>query len=396
MNNLYSYPKSWSNSKYGKILESTIKRSYGGKSLLLTFFLPFDILVISFLMVVKKQKIQFIVATEKWKELPAELALIGSVGCITDPSKLFTCLKNKCIYIPASVFYIPAALGLLFGKAEKQEKYSEFVIKFTKFLLKKFGLKNAVTIVHSDALPFARSLVISSNQIGYHTICIQHGTFREEIVIHEQDGFLCKTNFARSIQDGRIIKRHSPLTNIIVDEFFFKLKRDFKADRQSSLKVLLVGEGYHIIDPEFSDVYISKLILLAKELEREGFNVVYRPHPSESKMNWRKVFKFVDRMPLQKTVLDTAAVIGYSSTLLHEMSELGIPSFFLDVLENDHKIEGRNKNIIYKFNDFENFKTIVDKFSTNFEDRYKFKGLGGDYSQSKNLISFIVELVENN
>lgn len=309
--------------------------------------LPVDIL---YLIIIYPFKIKCAVffATEKWPDLIQAVTKDVEVACISHPVFIFKNFRSKVRYIPASIFYVPAAIGLFLPKSLNLW-WSNVIIYLAKKLLSHFYECNAALVVHSDALPFGRCLVLAANELGIKSVCIQHGNFRDCNIIREQDGFLCAHNIVRSVEDAQIIAASNEHTKIYVLPDFFKIKVGKNNRKSENLTVLLLGEGYHIVDPDFNRKYLAYLELIQAQLISYGVNVVFRPHPSEMGINWGKRFREINLDPLEACLGGVDAVIGYSSTLLYESAEIGLLAFYVDPLLNGHNITGRNGAYIYRF-----------------------------------------------
>jgi len=342
--NLYSYAGSWKNSIHSKTLWKTIRRTYLFKTVLLALVLPMD-LVIGVYIIVSGKRFNLFFATEKWPDFTEVSASRASTASILPPTHIIHYSKSK--YFPASIFYVPAAIGLFLPSA-LHNRWSSVVVMLTSSILKRLASTSATLVVHSDALPFGRALVVAANKIRIKTVCIQHGSFRESNIIDEQDGFLCDLNIVRSLEDSEIIRKASRQTDIHVIPDFFKIRLNQNREKKLRPRVILLGEGYHILDKDFNRVYLDYLVILQNELLERGVDVDFRPHPSERKMRWGNLFKSIDRGLLQESLSQANAVVGYSSTLLQECAEIGIPSFYVEPNGEERKIDNRNGVSIIK------------------------------------------------
>lgn len=345
---LYSHASSMSNKVHAETLWLQIKKAYAIKSYLLIFALPLDMLAIIFLLI-SKRKFECIFVTLKWQELIRKTSRKSKVSVVAAPNAILFCIKNNIGYIPASFFYILASIGVWLPRRFKG-KWSLLAVKLTSQMLNNFINHDSTLIVHSDALPFGRCLVMAGKELGLTTVCIQHGNFREYNIVSEQDGFLCNINITRSNEDSEIIKKSNPATTLMaIPDFFLLCTKDSKMG--SSHRVLLLGEGFHMLDKDFNKLYIEQLQYLEIELEKIGLEVLFRPHPSERNMNWNSKFHNVDSDDLIISMAKTSAIIGFSSTLLQEAAEIEIPAFYIDPLQTGHQIVGRNNAIIRKYID---------------------------------------------
>jgi hypothetical protein len=332
MIDLYSYPKSWGDQSSAETLEISIRNTYFKRGVLLLLLLPID-LIITFFMGVncRNNKSKIILLTEKWINLSEAFAAISSIAIIGLPNNILFCLKNRCRYFFISPVYVILALGFLLPRS-KRAKLSKFALLIAKYQLKKYTDVKCKVIVHSDALPFARTYIIAANELGLNTVCIQHGTFYKSHQVGERDGFLCKTNIVRSIVDGKIIKNANKFTNIYVADEFFKISISaLKKSIHDNVTIMLLGEGFHVMNKKFASSYMSVLKKLNMYYASLNIDVVFRPHPSEFWFNYRSDFQRIDRLQLNKSLAIADAVVGFSSSLLLEAAQIGIPSFHLSV-----------------------------------------------------------------
>jgi hypothetical protein len=333
------------NKVHAKTLWLQIKKTYAIKSIILIIALPFDIILLLYL-IINKKKYDCLFLTLKWPELITKKSLKANVAVVAAPTAILFCHRNKIEYIPASLFYILASFGLWIPK-KMREEWSFLAVKSITIMIRNFFKDTASLVVHSDALPFGRALVIAAKNLGVTTICIQHGNFREYNIVTEQDGFLCDVNITRSNEDSKIIKKSNPNTILKPIPDFFLLSTG-ESYRGAVPRVLLLGEGFHILDANFNNLYIRQLQSLALKIKKIGLEVVFRPHPSERNKYWKNKFENIDNDDLVTSLAKTSSVIGFSSTLLQEAAEIKIPTFYIDPLLNGHRIYGRNNAIISK------------------------------------------------
>lgn len=338
--NLYTYADSWENPIHSNTLWKTVRRTYLYKSLPLLFCLPLDALVLAFILISGK-RFCVLIATEKWPKLTEITAERARTACISPVTFIVNHFKSKASYFPASIFYLFAALGLALPR-RLRKRWSCITVDIVSMVLRQVAEKYATIVVHSDALPFGRALVMAANKSGIRTVCIQHGNFREYNVIKEQDGFLCMHNIVRSREDGLIIERASTQTVIHSMPDFFKIEVNKIKNERLTAKVMLLGEGYHIIDEKFNIKYLEYLSSLEVGLFNSGVDVKFRPHPSERTFDWSARFRNIDLTALEVSLADVDAVIGYSSTLLQEAAEIGIPSFYVEPIKCQRAMAGRN------------------------------------------------------
>ena len=199
--------------------------------------------------------------------------------------------------------------------------------------------------MHSDALPFARSILYATKNnstIQSLSVCIQHGIFHEHFQCTELDGSLADINVTRSEFDKALIENNNKESFYIISENFF-IPVVGEIDRNKSKPVILVGEGFHVVDKDLSIKYISRLKAVEAELLSKGWHVKYRPHPSEKLIYRSFGFKNIDTFDLKSSLAVALAYIGYSSTLLIEASSIGIPCYSLS-LDGEARVKLHRNN----------------------------------------------------
>lgn len=345
---LYSHAESMHNKVHAKTLWLEIRKTYTLKSILLAISLPFDILLFIYI-ILKGKKYDIIFSTRKWPDLITATSRSANVALLSAPNSILFCYRNNVEYVPASLFYLLTSIGVWIPK-KIHKNWSLIAIKSIDQFLGQLYKDKASLVVHSDALPFGRALVLASRNLSVRTICIQHGNFREYNIVEEQDGFLCDVNITRSAEDSRIIKKSNPSTILIAIPDFF-LPNVCNRQVGPTPRVLLLGEGFHVLDRDFNKTYIQYLQCLAKKLKDIGLEAVFRPHPSERNRYWGRTFKNIDYDDLSASLGRTDAIIGFNSTLLQEAAEIDIPTFYVDPLHRGHEIVGRNNIKILKFID---------------------------------------------
>lgn len=332
MVDLYSYTKSWAIKSHGLSIESELRKTYLIKSLLLILFLPIDVFLYFFVNLLgKKKKANLILLTGKWMELNYVFAKKTSVAHIGLAKYITYFFKNKCLFMLVSPVYIFSTVGLFLP--EKYKNYiGNFVISIAKAQLSKCSTSNSKVIVHSDALPFSRAYVMAANQLGLNTVCIQHGTFYGVHKILERDGFLCGSNIVRSATDASIILEANSKTSIHIATDFFVPKL-FRSTKLSSghIKILLLGEGLHVTERDFGIKYMATLKSLYAHYQAMDIDVAFRPHPSERGFFRRNNFNHIDSLALADSLSIVDAIVGFSSSLLLEAAQVGIPSFHIAV-----------------------------------------------------------------
>lgn len=328
---IYSYTDSWGNQEHGSAMWQSIKSAYTKRFFFLLLALPFDLLVMPYVFIRRLcGPAHITLLTNKWPKLAN--ALPGkNLLFIGTPRDFVRAILRGAQYFPAAPVYFLNIAGMYCAR-NNQERFGKLSILIAGKILKL--LCNATqfkVIVHSDALPFARAFVIAANSMHAESICIQHGHFYSETQVAEIDGFLCTTNIVRSSVDGELIAAISPNSKIILAPGFFKLSIETAPELQSAPVILLLGEGFYSVDKNFDKDYTTRLQQISLELELEGAKVIFRPHPSERKFNWKGRFSKVDISPIEKVLSQVDAVIGYGSTMLFEAASVDVLAIQVDI-----------------------------------------------------------------
>lgn len=275
-----------------------IMKSFLIKILVLSIFLPLDLLYIIINFSRFRNELDFIVFSEKYKMIRKKLN--GTVGVITYPTIELVLNKNlNILYIPASIYFILTFISIL----------SNHLIK-----LPFFQLKTAILVLHTDALMVPRYLL---KALKYkHSVCIQHGEFSYLNEIY--DGKLCSHNIVMGPDQAKLFESKSYPGELSVYENLRKPTVDPKVH-----SVVLVGRGLHINDALEHRSYQKKLKELYINLRCEGINVYYRPHPSENFWNYWYFFGKTEKN-LSKNEFNLGSLyVGLESTLLRQVCENG-------------------------------------------------------------------------
>lgn len=368
MQNLYSYFDSWQDKIHARTLKKATKKATFLKLLIIILILPFDIILFIFQKIFRIKVSDFI-ATDKWSDFNDFLGKNLKIGLISTPDKFIKNIKSGIIYIPASPIYFISCIGLWLP-SNCHLVWTNFVIKFNTSYLKSYLLsdhKKSYLIIHSDALPFARSLVFACNRLKINTVCIQHGVFHEQNIIFEVDGSKSDINIIRSEEDKNIIKNISPNSQYLVTPDFFLLTPNKNFIKKNTIpRILFLGEGYHILDERLDNAYLKRLEYIYKKMLFFNCECFFRPHPSEKFKRISKGFKNIDNLSLNDSISITDCVIGYSSTLLYEAKSIGIPSFQVDVNNKFFDIQKSSSAKIERYNNAEN---VFNAARTYFKDK---------------------------
>jgi len=327
--------------------------------------LPLDTLFL-IIKILLKREAELIFATLKWPDFTELCASNFKAAYISSPDQ-FLKFRRKIKglqYIPAGPIYVLSGLGFLLP-APYRDVWSSKVTEISAFVLKRlFSKEKRLLIVHSDALPFARSLVFGAKNISARTLCIQHGYFSAKSNVAELDGSLCDTNIVRSHEDYELLKRSAESSEFLVSPNFFLL--NVVQRRSTRPRILFLGEGHHIVHEEFNNSYLSRLRVIYEQCSRLDVEVAFRPHPSERRRIFFPNFSKIDTDSLESSIAATNCVVGHSSTVLQDSAALGIPSFYIEVNGQSHELE-RNGHKVEKF---QSSSILVDAAMEHFQKNY--------------------------
>ena len=367
MQNLYSYTDSWEHKAHGKTLKKAVKRATLLRSVALILFIPIDAFYLLCL-IVSRKKVGGFTATAKWPDFSFFLSKKYKTAFIASPDQFIRLGCLDLIYLPASPVYVLSAIGYIIPQ-KFSLKWSQLAILAAANYMQFFSIKKKrFLIVHSDALPFGRSLVLAARSINVTTLCIQHGSFFSlPTKVGEVDGCLSEINIVRSKEDEMIIKPKALNSKFLVIPEFFTLSRS-RGNVGNKPTILFLGEGYHTVDPAFNKKYLAQLEIIYSELACLNVECIFRPHPSEKYIGVSKNFKNIDSLPLEESISRIDCVIGFSSTLLQECGYLGIPSLFIEVEGHHLNVKGRNGAIITKYGCNSDLLLLAqDHFSKRFQ-----------------------------
>lgn len=293
--------------------KDTVLRSFYLRVFLLLWFLPLDLLYIFLTRKRRRHPFDVIVFSEKYKKLAARLN--GNVALITVPSfSLFFQRHTRVYYFPASVFFVGTFFSLCFNR-----------ILATNFL--RFGCSKLV--LHTDGMPVPRYLL--KCLFFEKAVCIQHGEFKYLNDIY--DGILCDENIVLGSDQAELFKKKGYHGIIRYPAKMYTCQNlrlhevDFVFDQ-----IVLVGQGYHVNDIKLHNLYQKKLFVLFRKLKARGFNVVYRPHPSEYPIHYGMFFLSREKTRSRRYVNIGRLYVGTESTLLRKVRELGGISMLVDEL----------------------------------------------------------------
>jgi hypothetical protein len=370
LHTLYSYSERLTNNSHSVEFSRHLRKQYLLRILLLAILSPLDIFLSCFARIKLRATVHTLIATHKFSEAITPLGKLIPSSYIGDSLSYIQHYLRIGSFIPASPLYLVVTLLLLLPHSDFLESLA---IQYCIFYLNHFAPHLKLIIVHSDALPFARLLIYSAKALNIKSLCIQHGHFSLRHSIDETDGFLCTHNIVRDEFTALLLNKDSDSTKILIDPRFFSPTSSARSSNtRPAGRILLVGEGLHIIDKNLSIAYIKLLRNIYRELRLASIATVYRPHPSESPLHFISFVPAIDLYSLSKSLEYTSAVIGYGSTLLLDAANIGIPSFVVSPLSQPSPLLSSNTLIpIRPFIDIQNLLSLASIVDSTVEQHDK-------------------------
>jgi len=180
---------------------------------------------------------------------------------------------------------------------------------------KRFEASKRYFLLYEDQLPVGIFFAIFANEYSHISICIAHGVpSTEELIL---DGFLCKYHLLYQLDHKDDLRP---------DSIYFELGPPFDIEwgDDVSSTIILVGTGLQALMPTFYRKSLDCYRQIRNILEDLGWNVVYRPHPSERAHNFASHFSAVDTSSKVSCLSGSKKLfIGYQSTLIYEAKAFG-------------------------------------------------------------------------
>ena len=308
------------------------------KMCVLTIFLPFDLIYIIKNYRKFKNKIHFIIFSEKYKSIGDKLN--GSVGIITHPTvNLYLNKNSNILYIPASIYFLLTAVSLLSGRI--------IAIPF-------FQLNSEVLILHTDALMVPRYLLRVQNY--KYSFCIQHGEFRSLNKIY--DGQLCSHNIVMGDDQAQLFIAKNYQGDVYIHRQTMNNLRTTSVD-----SIVLVGQGLHVNNRRQHRIYQEMLKKLYIKCKNQRINIYYRPHPAEKFWNYWYFLGKTEKNIKRDEFSLSSVYVGLESTLLRQVKANGGHADLLNRIdvseyskilssEKNKKSKMRNMNLDAQFLQF--------------------------------------------
>ena len=239
------------------------------------------------------------------------------------------------------------------------------VLQLSAFFVE-YGLPNSKLIVHSDALPLARGVIVAARKAGLEIVCLQHGLFSYDTNIDEIDGTYSDVNYARSENQKNVMISNGvrPETIRVMPSLFYKVKKPL-------VSITFVGEGFLSVSNELHEktmrCYKGVRSLLSQGLGLDfDLDFFYRPHPSEK--NGLQYCQ-IEGVGLERSISESNYLyrfyIGCSSTYLVDVVYQGYEA--IQVRLSDQVFESRRLDCeqIQYLDEYEIVNYILEKISSS-------------------------------
>jgi len=188
---------------------------------------------------------------------------------------------------------------------------------------------DCVLVVPNDTLPIATLLVSIARHCPNVTVaCVQHGLFSDAAQLDDIDGRISHVNLVYDTGQRREMERRLP--GAVAEVMGLPTAYRAASNDGDAPPAILVGNGATEVPGRYRrslDVFSGAAVAL----ERAGFHVRYRPHPSEG-----DAAEAAARFALDRTSKDAllggprTVFVGFFSTLLFEADAAGHAVFVLE------------------------------------------------------------------
>ncbi|WP_456400755.1 hypothetical protein [Persephonella sp.] len=265
---------------------------------------------------------------------------ILSVGFMGGVKAFISSLKIKVKYFP-SFHWLYHLMEIFEVDPEFNSFRAEWLVdQFISFLKSK---EIKYIILPNDSLFFERFIIYCAKQTGVRTVCIQDGLFHSKISYKVLHGQFSDCMFLWGESQKVFYSKLNNMCNLKILGYPFDIKfrnfnRNFNAYKN---KVCILGQPY-----ENYNIYLGKkkkIIFekIADLLKKEGFIVVYKPHPGELSSEFIPKNVKIYTKNLEKAFDEFGIFISLTSTALLEASlnkriaiQVYDPEFKGDCFEN--------------------------------------------------------------
>lgn len=264
---------------------------------------------------------------------------------------------------------LAASSSILFGKRGIPSSW--IVDRWIRFFSRQHD--PCYLVVPSDTLPISLLLVKIADQCkNVRTVCVQHGLFNSGFALGDIEGRNSSINLVYCDSQRREMERRLP--GALVEVMGFPAEFPIRASQASPLDhAILVGTGTY----EDLTTYMISLTIFHRVrsvLERAGFRVEYRPHPSEKDRAPALEDWTIDRQPTESLLSGPRKVfIGFISTLLYEahlaghrviiLNDVAIPGY--DISDFGLKLDTTDMDRIVEMISVDSDETAIEHIDSS-------------------------------
>lgn len=257
------------------------------------------------------------------------------------------CLHNKMNFIDISGFY--RLIAFLPWRSSKISS-KRLIKKFHSYrsILVPSELNRFILFMNADLLPLYRGLIVILKNKEFKIHVLQHGYYNYKNIQGQIEGEFADVNYTLDeIQKQKLQKTNRFNNSTLVNLNTSKVLVDKKEIKNKSIVIL--GEGWHMHDFKIFLIYIKELIKLRSFLIKHGYNVVFRPHPTE-RMICKVLPITTNTSSLQETFQIYNFYIGFTSSVIKEAKDNGcygiqVKNGLLQYFENLEDVGYSDKSI---------------------------------------------------
>ncbi|MDB9957975.1 hypothetical protein OAD42_02700 [Oceanospirillaceae bacterium] len=200
--------------------------------------------------------------------------------------------------------------------------------------------------VHSDALPFVRSLMLVLKPLKTKFICVQHGIFHNALP-GEIDGSYSHVNIIMNWSQKQVFESSGAKVDLIWEEVC-QIENQTDLNRMCKFhKVVIVGGALHTASKRLDAEHLATSIQIKKNLEKLGLNVYYRPHPRDKISLLRMVkLRYLFRNISLSNDIEGTLYIGADSSHLYRVASNGGYAVKMSSYQNVDNNSGMEHSVI--------------------------------------------------
>jgi hypothetical protein len=179
--------------------------------------------------------------------------------------------------------------------------------------------------VNADLLPFYRAILSIFVDSDIKIICPQHGLYTTELQYGEIEGGLADINYVYDLYQKEILMNCGISSKSIIVNNLKKSNRQLQLElnTQNQDKIVIVSEGWHVnLGPNVIKYYFT-VYKLFKVIKRNKKIPIIRLHPSEKYLKYLLFFLKLDLSSFEDSVCKYNLYVGYSSSFLKEVKDVG-------------------------------------------------------------------------